>query len=233
MTHPSIRFRSPALLAALGVVLAAPGAARAQAGARTAPTPAAKASAKATAPGALPSGWSMRLDRDGAPATGVSFAKMGAGWHATTGPAAVFYNPATTASGTYTVDATFTQTKAPAHAEAYGIVFGGSKLDTPEQSYFYYVVRGDGQYLLKHRAGSEVHTLQDWTPHAALRKADAAGKATNALRVQVGADSVRFFANGTPVKALPKVAADGVVGLRVNHNLDVHIDGPRVTPAAR
>ena len=218
--RPSIRFRFPAL-AACSALLAVPGTARAQAAATTA------------APTALPAGWSMRLDRDGAPATGLSFTKMGSGWHATTGPAAVFYNPKTTATGTYVVDATFTQTKAPAHAEAYGIVFGGSKLETPQQSYYYYVVRGDGQYLLKHRAGSEVHTLQDWTPHAALKKADAAGKATNALRVQVGADSVRFFANGTQVKALPKVTADGIVGLRVNHNLDVHVDGPRVTRAAR
>ena len=226
---PSIHFRSPALAAALGILLATPGAARAQVAANGA----ANGAAKATAPTALPAGWSMRLDRDGAPATDLSFKKRGAGWHATTGPAAVFYNPATTATGAYTVDATFTQTKAPAHAEAYGIVFGGSKLDTPQQSYFYYVVRGDGRYLLKHRAGSEVHTLQDWTEHPALKKADAAGRATNALRVQVGADSVRFFANGTPVKALPKVSADGIVGLRVNHNLDVQIDGPRVTRAAR
>ena len=227
---PSIRFRSPSLAAfaaASGVLLAAPGAARAQAAASAA------SAATPAAPTALPAGWSMRLDRDGAPATGVSFAKMGNGWHATTGPAAVFYNPQTTATGTYAVDATFTQTKAPAHAEAYGLVFGASKLETPQQSYYYYVVRGDGQYLLKHRAGSEVHTLQDWTPHAALKKADAAGKATNALRVQVDADSLRFFANGTQVRALPKVTADGIVGLRINHNLDVHVDGPRVTRAAR
>ena len=207
--RPSIRLRTTVLATAL--VVAAP------------------VAAQAPAALSLPAGWSARGDRDGAPLTGVAFTKAGTGWRVTTGPAAVLYQPTRTATGAYTVDATFTQNKAPTHAEAYGIVFGGSQLETPQQAYYYYVVRGDGQYLLKHRAGAEVHTLQDWTAHPALKKQDAAGKATNALRVQVAADSVRFFANGTQVKALPKIAADGVVGLRVNHNLDVQVDGPRVT----
>jgi hypothetical protein len=211
--RPTLLRALPALaLAALGATLAAPAALRAQ--------------------NALPDGWQARLDREGG-AAAPTFVKMGGGWHATTGPAAVFYDPKSVATGAYTVDATFTQTKAPMHPEAYGLVFGASKLDTPEQTYMYYVVRGDGQYLIKHRAGTAVHTIQDWTASPAIHKADAAGKATNALRVQVGADSVRFFANGTQVQALPKMGTDGIVGLRINHQLDVHVDGPRVTPAAR
>jgi hypothetical protein len=219
----------PTVLAALvPALLAAPCALRAQAPAQPAANAAAKAAA---APVVLPGGWSMRLDRDGANTTALRFFTAGTGLHATTGPSAIFYDATMTAKGAYTAQATFTQTKAPAHAEAYGLLFGGSGLGGPQQQYFYFLVRGDGHFLVKHRAGSEVHTLKDWTAHPAITPADAAGKATNALRVRVAADSVRLDVNGTQVFALPKVDADGIVGLRVNHQLDVHIEGLKVTPA--
>ncbi|MGZ8469545.1 MAG: hypothetical protein ACXWZ7_09020 [Gemmatirosa sp.] len=220
----------PTVLAALvPALLAAPVALRAQA-------PAQPAANTAAAPVVLPGGWSMRLDRDGAATGALKFFAMGTGLHATTGPSAIFYDATMTAKGAYTAEATFTQTKAPAHAEAYGLVFGGSGLGGPQQDYMYFVVRGDGKFLVKHRAGTEVHLLKDWTAHTAITPADAAGKATNALRVRVAPDSVRFDVNGAQVFALPRVAnlkTDGIVGLRVNHQLDVHIDGLKVTPAAK
>lgn len=223
----------PTVLAALvPALLAAPCALRAQMPVQKS-VGAAPAAAAAAAPVVLPGGWAMRLDRDGAATAGLKFATMGTGFHATTGPSGIFYDASMTATGAYTAQATFTQTKAPAHPEAYGLIFGGSGLGGPQQEYFYFVVRGDGKFLVKHRAGSEVHTLQDWTAHPAVQVADAAGKATNALRVRVGADSVRLDVNGTQVHALPKVKSDGIVGVRVNHALDVHIDGLTVTPAAR
>src|SRR4051812_42102429 len=79
---------------------------------------------KASAP-AMPSGWQLHLDREGGDPSKVSFAAMGNGFHATTGPAAIFYNAANNMTGNYTITATFTQTKAPMHPEAYGIFIGG------------------------------------------------------------------------------------------------------------
>ena len=181
---------------------------------------------------AMPGKWQAHLDRASMP-NDYTFAAAGAGLHATTKSAAgIFFEPQATASGTYHLDATFTQTKAPMHPEAYGLIFGGTGLDTDKADYGYFVVRGDGKYLIKHRAANgDVHTLVDWTPNAALKAADAAGKATNALRLAVGKDSLRFFANGTQLKALPRgLNTDGAYGVRVNHMLDVQIDGPRVTP---
>jgi len=182
---------------------------------------------------ALPADWKMRLDRDNLPADYHLSATAG-GVHVTTVRAAgIFYESRLTAAGRYRVDATLTQTKAPAHPEAYGLFVGGSALETPRQDYLYFVVRGDGRYLVKHRAGDQVHTLADWTASPAVRAADAAGRATNALRIDVGRDSVRFFANGTRVVGLRRAASlrtDGVVGLRVNHALDVLVDGPKITP---
>lgn len=190
---------------------------------------------KVTGGGELPSGWHARPDKANASMADVKFVSMGDGYHATLGPAAIFYNPTNLATGAYRAQATFTQTKAPQHPEAYGLVLGGKNLDKDSQDYLYFLVRQDGKFLVKHRAGTETHTLLEWTEHPAVQKANAEGKATNALAVEVGADELRFLVNGTQVANLKRTAnlnTDGIVGLRVNHNLDVHVSDFGVTPAA-
>jgi hypothetical protein len=153
---------------------------------------------------------------------------MGSGYHVTSGPAALYYNAKDQGTGSFTANATFSQRTAPAHPEAYGLFIGGSKVDTPEQQYFYFLVRGDGKFFVAHRAGAEVHRIVPWTEDAAINKQNAAGAATNALSFQVTSDSVQLLANGKRVKSFAKsdlhgFNTDGQVGLRVNHNLDVHI----------
>lgn len=178
----------------------------------------------------LPAGWTVRLDdkekRYGADDT--RFVTMGSGYHVTSGPAALYYSDNHNATGAFTVSASLTQTKAPAHAEAYGIFMGGSQLATPEQEYFYLLVRGDGKFFVAHRAGAEVHKIVNWQEHAAVTKADEAGKQTNVLAIQVTADSVHMQVNGQRVRSFAKADmhgfdTDGQAGLRVNHNLDVHV----------
>ena len=112
-------------------------------------------------------------------------------------------------------------------------------LKAANQSYAYFVVRQDGKYLINHRANdSTVHKIVDWTANPAVVSADANGKATNKLSIVVGADKVSFVANGVEVSSLPRAQLDGmgqgtagIAGVRVNHNLDVHVDGFAVTPA--
>jgi hypothetical protein len=181
--------------------------------------------------GRLPDGWSARLDRANASLANVQFATMGDGFHATTGPAVILWRPADTATGEYRASATFAQTRAPTHPEAYGLFIGGKNLEGAQQDYMYFLVRGDGKYMVKHRAGdAETHTIVDWTEHAAVRKQDEAGRATNTLTVEAGEFGVRFLANGTQVaeflrRDVPYLNTDGLVGLRINHNLDVHVSG--------
>ena len=210
--------------ALLTVVAAAPLAAQAtQAANRASADP-----DKNAAGGLRVPGWTARFDRAEAKPAQVSFTRMAKGYHVTAGPAAVYYDAKQTASGNYTVRGSFTQTKAPTHPEAYGLFAGGQNLAGAAPSYVYFVVRGDGKYLVKHRANAtEVHTLVDWTASPALKAAGTDGKASNALEIRVAADSVRFVANGTPVAAVSRQEAgamSGVAGLRVNHNLDVHVD---------
>ena len=67
------------------------------------------------------------------------------------------------------------------------------------------------------------------TANDAVRKPDASGKSVNALEVRVMADKLDFAVNGTVVHSLPRsglgAKTDGIYGIRVNHQLDVTIDG--------
>lgn len=179
---------------------------------------------KKTEGGALPAGWSMRKDKPSAP--DAKLVTMGTGVHVTSGGAAIYWREADKPSVPFTATATFTQTKAPTHPEAYGLFYMGNKLTGPEQTYAYLLVRGDGKVMVKHRAGAELHTIMDWTDNAAVHKQDGEGKATNTLSVAATPDSTRLMVNGVQVAAIggAYAKADGHVGLRVNHNLDVHID---------
>jgi hypothetical protein len=181
--------------------------------------------------GTLPAGWSVRLDDKDTTrysANDTRFVTMGPGFHVTSGPAALYFNPANQASGNYTVSTSFRQMKAPTHPEAYGLFLGGQNLTAANQEYLYFLVRGDGKYFVAHRAGAEVHRVVPWTENAAINKQDAAGVASNNVAAQVTADSLHLMVNGTRVQsfarsAMPGFRLDGQTGLRVNHNLDVHI----------
>jgi len=187
--------------------------------------------------GQSPKGWMVRADRstnasdpDGAGA--IKFVTMGTGFHATNPQAAVYWNPANTASGNYTVKGTFTLQKPSGHTNYYGLVFGGSDLGGPKQSYVYFLVAQDGTWLVKRRDGdASVKDVVAKTPNAAVKKPDATGKSTNALEVRVGADKIDYVVNGTVVTSTPKagLTTDGIYGIRVNHLLEVHIDGLAVS----
>ena len=180
-----------------------------------------------------PAGWKMRVDRSTAAsdpdaAGDIKFVTSGSGYHATNPQAAVFWNPANTASGNYTLKGTFTLLKPSGHNNYYGLVFGGSGLEGPQQSYLYFVVAQNGTWLIKKRDGEATSTVSPKTPNDAVKKPGDDGKSTNALEVRVGADKVDFVVNGAVVHSEPKSAlgkTDGTYGVRVNHLLDVQIDG--------
>jgi len=182
---------------------------------------------------ALPTGWKARPDQTAVRPDQLRFTAMGDGFHATLGPAAIFYDPSRTGQGAFRAHATFAQTRPCNHPEAYGLFIGGRDLDQQQQSYLYFIVQQDGKYMIKHRQGSETHTVVDWTTHSAVHKLEN-GKATNQLAVEVSQQRVTFLVNGTEVASLSRdrFVTDGVVGLRINHNVDLHIAdyGVDVTP---
>ena len=183
-----------------------------------------------------PKGWKMRVDRStsasdpDAPGE-IKFVTMGSGFHATNPQAAVYWNPSNKATGNYTLKGTFTLMKPSGHTNYYGLVFGGSDLDGAAQKYTYFMVAQDGTWLIKKRDGEAATDVAPKGTNAAVKKPDSSGKSTNALEVRVGADKIDYVVNGTVVHSMPKsgVKTDGTYGIRINHLLEVQIDGFALT----
>ena len=185
--------------------------------------------------GALPAGWHVRTEpnrQTGQPASldNVKFTSMGDGLHTTVGPAAIYWRDRDTISGNYHVVAKMTQMQNPAHPEAFGIFIGGKSLADSGQTYTYFLVRPiDGMYSIRRRSSyaSRPTAVVEWTASDAVTKADSSGRAMNELSIQVQGGKAKFMVNGKEVYTgdAANLDVNGVVGYRVNHNLDVHL-GP-------
>jgi hypothetical protein len=181
-----------------------------------------------------PKGWLMRTDHsmnasDPDAAGSAKFVEMGGGFHANNPMAAVYWNPANTATGNYTLKGKFTLVKMGGYNEYYGLIFGGSDLNGAGQSYLYFMVSDDGTYLIKRRTGMSTEDVAQKGSNPAVKKPDSSGKCTNDLEVRVKPDKVDFVINGTVVSSMPKTGpaakTNGIYGIRVNHHLEVQIDG--------
>ena len=183
--------------------------------------------------GTMPPGWNARTDR-AAPLSGVKFEIMNPGQHVTLGPAAIFWRDADTTAANFTVEAKLWLFSVPRHPEGYGLFIGGSDLSGVGQRYTYFIIRHDGSFLIKRRVGdSTSFVTPKWTPSPLVAKPDSGASGDlpksieNTLTIRVAGTTVSFSINGTQVFSAPATDVDvkGVVGYRVNHNLNVHL-GP-------
>jgi hypothetical protein len=175
--------------------------------------------------GTLPTGWMARVD-GGAPLTKVKFETMPPGWHITLGPAAIFYQPADTSSGSAHSLALLHLFPGATHPESFGMFLGGQDLQGANQSYTYFLIRGDGKFMIKRRKGDATTKVVDWTANTAVKAADSTGHSSNELSVLVKDGKVSFMANGKEVYSANAADVDtkGVVGVRINHNLSIHLE---------
>ena len=178
-----------------------------------------------------PAGWRVRIDRsptasdpDDVPELKVM--TMGKGFHVAGGPAGTFWNPANRANGNFTVRATFNLMKPSGHTNYYGLIFAGEDLEAPTSatsiSWLHRTAR-----ISSGSAWAKVVDVQRG-PHAAVQRPGANGSSSNRLEVRVSATNVAYMVNGTVVHTTPKTGAtaqtDGLVGVRINHVLDVHVE---------
>jgi hypothetical protein len=192
-------------------------------------------------------GWTGKIDaqeeKAGQTLDNSKLAPNGKDLQVTTGPAVTYWNPKNTATGNYTVKATFTESNYMGlndHPHPYGIVIGGNDLGTAQQSYLYCAAYGDGSFIVR-GFGPEPFQMggRRPEPNAAVHKAAGKGASvTQEIAVSVKGDRVECAINGTVVAGYPKadlVAAgklkstDGVYGIRFAHNTDAVVSGLSLT----
>ena len=185
-------------------------------------------------------GWKGRIDaraaQQGKTVKDSRFAMSGGRMDLKIGPAAIYWNDANRAAGNYEVKATFTENAhRPSHPHSYGLFIGGSNLETADQAFAYCIVYANGTYSVKYFHGANVVTVVDRVASPAIKKASAAGKATNEIGWRVRGGKASCLINGTEVQswdAAQLVGADklqsldGVYGIRVSHNLDLTVTPP-------
>jgi len=175
--------------------------------------------------GVFPAGWTVRPD-EGGQASQIKFAIMAPGWHLTVGTAAIYYRAADQAKAPFTLTSKihlFPGTGS--HQEAFGLFIGGEDLAGAKEAYTYFLIRGDGTFKVKQHEGDKVSDVtQGWTASPAIVQGKADGPVANVIAVAATRDKVSFQVNGKEVWSGKVRNTDGQVGLRVNHNLNLHIE---------
>ena len=192
-------------------------------------------------------GWVGKVDpaeeKAGQTLNNAKLSAEGKNLHVTTGPAVTYWNPKNTASGDYTVKATFTETDYMGlndHPHPYGIVIAGNDLGTANQSLLYCTVYGNGTFIVR-GFGPEPFQMGGRRPTAsdAVHKAEGKGKpVTQEIAMSVKGDKVSCSINGTEVASYTKTelvapgklkSTDGVYGIRFAHNTDAMVSGLQMT----
>jgi hypothetical protein len=189
-------------------------------------------------------GWQGRVDsgnRQSLTINDSKFAPEGSSWRLTTGAAGLYWSPANMGKGDFSVKATFTEPKQPYnHPHPYGVFIGGKGLDTETPQALYCVAYRNGNYIVRGFSGGKVFPVVGKpTPNDAVKKAEGPeAQVVQDVAMSVRGDKVECTVNGTSVWSAAKAdvtgagklaSTDGIAGIRVNHQLEVHVDDFAVT----
>ena len=209
------------------------------------PAPA-DASRKVAGGGITAAGWKGRVDANEAAKGGKiedsKFAQVGSEFRINNGPAAIYWHPAQTASGSYTVSATFTEPKYMSsndHPHPYGVFIGGNKLDTDQATFLYCTPYGNGSFIVRGMGPAPFRVSPGRSvPHEAIKKAEPGGSVTQEVAWVVTPEKAECKINGVVVGTYPKAdlvgagkleSLDGIAGIRVAHNVDVNVSNWKIT----
>ena len=194
--------------------------------------------------GIFAKGWQGKIDaqeeKAGQVLNNARLAEKGGELSVRTGPATTYWNPANTATGNYTVSATFTE---PAymnlmdHPHPYGIVIAGNGMGTADQSFIYCAAYGNGTFIVRGMGPAPFTAQSTRKPeaNAAVNKAAAKGSPVKQdIAMTVTADKIECAINGTVVGSYNKAdlvgagklkSTDGVFGIRFAHNTEATVTG--------
>ncbi|MGH7470194.1 MAG: hypothetical protein ACRENP_19785 [Longimicrobiales bacterium] len=176
-----------------------------------------------------PPNWRVAPE-DGGAGKPVEFVMMPPGWHITTGPAALLFDPRRILEDRFTL-ATELFLFPESSTESYGLFVGGNTLEGAGARYLALQLRRDGTAGVLQRRNGQTSTLVDWKPIAAV--GPHPGKDTQRITMSIEVDStaVSFKANGEEVARLPRSGLDlaGHFGFRMGNGINVHVVGLDVT----
>jgi hypothetical protein len=188
-------------------------------------------------------GWQGQLDPGAKESVNdAKLSKEGDGLHVITGPAITYWNPANTASGDYTVSATFTEPKFMSlntHPHPYGIVIAGNDMGTANQTELYCAAYGSGNFIVRGFGPAPFQMNGRREANTAIHKAEAPGQpVTQTIAMSVKGDKVECAINGTVVASYDRSAVvgtgklkstDGVYGIRFAHNTEGTVTDLKLT----
>jgi hypothetical protein len=157
------------------------------------------------------------------------FGTMAPGWHITTRPGVILFEPSYASRGRYVVESEsflFPGTS----MSGFGVFVGGADLES-KPKYVAFLIRRDGSAAIEATDAGKVTALHPWTKAPAVQPGTSAGDVKNVLRVEAEAAAVTFLVNGQKVAEVPRDGGrfDGVVGLRVGENLNLHVTNLDIT----
>jgi hypothetical protein len=177
-----------------------------------------------------PSGWKWVTDADARivstldpPEGAWLFGTMAPGWHITTRPGVILFDPSYSSRGRFVVESEsflFPGT----NSGGFGVFVGGSDLEG-SPNYVAFVIRRDGSAAIESVEAGRVTVLHPWTKTSAIVAGSETGNVKNLLRVEAEASVVTFSVNGQKIAEIPRDGTrfDGLIGLRVGGDLNLHV----------
>jgi hypothetical protein len=177
-----------------------------------------------------PPGWEWVTDSDARIVTTLDppegawlFGTMAPGWHVTTRPGAILFEPTHASRGRFVLESESFLFPGASTA-GFGVFVGGADLEGKAR-YVAFLIRRDGSAAVESVDSGRVTALHPLTKAPAVLPGISSGDVKNVLRVEAEAAAVTFLVNGQKVAEVLRDGNhfDGIVGLRVGENLNLHV----------
>ena len=171
-----------------------------------------------------PGSWRVVPDRPGGDST-IFYVAMPPGWHVSTGPGSLFFDPAFHAEGRFGLEAEVYVFPGRSE-EGYGLFLGGRDLGSGHSSWSALLLSRNGTAAVVRIEGTTLTMLCPWRRlEGLLAPGDGQHPVKNVLRVSAEDGEVDFQVNGVSLGKLPRpsVMPDGDFGLRVGEGLNLHV----------